>query len=81
MSMNVSSIEMFNILRAKLGDNEARILTEYIEEKVEKSIEKEKAHIASKKDLIEVKVELIKWMFGFWVTLVLLIISTMFLKP
>ena len=38
----ISSIEMFNILKMKLGEKEAKALTEYVESRVEKSIEKEK---------------------------------------
>lgn len=33
-----------------------------------------------KQELQKFKLDLIKWMFGFWVTLVLLIIGSFFLK-
>ena len=32
----ISSIEMYNILKVKIGESEAKALTEYIETKVEK---------------------------------------------
>ena len=70
----ISSIEMYNILKGKLGESEAKALTEYVENKVEKSIEKEKDVLATKEDLykLEVKIsasksEIIKWMFIFWI--------------
>ena len=70
----ISSVDMFNLLKGKLGESEAKALTEYIETKVEKSIEKEKDVLASKADIykIEIKIsetksEIIKWMFVFWI--------------
>ena len=70
----ISSIEMFNILKVKLGEKEAKALTEYVESRVEKSFEKEKNRLATKEDILEIKVEMkeqkseiIKWMFIFWI--------------
>ena len=70
----ISSIEMFNILKMKLGEKEAKALTEYVESRVEKSIEKEKNVLATKEDIYklevkmsEMKSEIIKWMFIFWI--------------
>lgn len=70
----ITSIEMYNILKVKLGENEAKALTEYVETKVEKSLEKERDILATKEDIykIEVKLtdtksEIIKWMFIFWI--------------
>ena len=70
----ISSIEMYNILKVKIGESEAKALTEYVETKVEKSLEKEKDILATKEDiykievkLAETKSEIIKWMFIFWV--------------
>ena len=63
----ISSIEMYNILKAKLGEAEAKALTEYVESKVENSIKKEKDVLATKLDLSETKSEIIKWMFIFWI--------------
>ena len=42
-------------------------MTEYVESKVEKSIDKEKDILATKVDLAEVKADIIKWMFIFWI--------------
>lgn len=70
----ISSIEMYNILKAKLGEAEAKALTEYVESKVENSIKKEKDVLTTKEDLYklevklsETKSEIIKWMFIFWI--------------
>ena len=63
----ISNIEKYNILKVKLGEKEAKALTEYVESKVENSIKKEKDVLATKLDLSETKSEIIKWMFIFWV--------------
>ena len=70
----ISSIEMYNILKVKLGEKEAKALTEYVESKVKNSIKKEKDVLTTKEDLFklevklsETKSEIIKWMFIFWV--------------
>ncbi len=65
---------MYNILKVKLGESEAKALTEYVETKVEKSLEKERDILTTKEDiykievkLAETKSEIIKWMFIFWI--------------
>ncbi len=63
----ISSIEMYNILNGKLGESEAKALTEYIENKIEHSFEKQKDVLATKVDLAESKSDIIKWMFIFWI--------------
>ncbi|MVN21107.1 hypothetical protein [Mucilaginibacter arboris] len=76
--MQVSEIELFRILKDKVGEEEAKTLTEYIETKVEKQFEIKKDVLATKQDLAELKgeirlemanhkAEIIKWMFIFWV--------------
>lgn len=39
-TMVLSAIDLYNILRTKIGDNEAKVLAEYIETKVETSFKK-----------------------------------------
>ena len=72
----VSSIQLYDLLRIKIGETEAKTLTEYIEVKVKDSFEQEKNNLASKEDVyvlkkdiaqlrIEIansKSELLKWM-------------------
>jgi hypothetical protein len=38
----ISTIERYNILKGKLGENEAKSLTEYVESKVEKNFSERK---------------------------------------
>jgi hypothetical protein len=63
----ISTIEMYNILKGKLGENEAKALTEYVESKVEKTFDKEKDVLSTKEDLANAKSDIIKWMFIFWI--------------
>lgn len=63
----ISTIEMYNILKGKLGETEAKALTEYVESKVEKTFDKEKDVLATKEDLANAKSDIIKWMFIFWI--------------
>lgn len=76
--MQVAEIELYEILKTKLGEKEAKTLVEYIEAKVDKKLEEKKDILATKEDLANLKTELmiqiektrsdiIKWMFLFWI--------------
>ena len=72
----ISSMQLYDHLRIKIGETEAKTLTEYIEVKVKDSFEQEKNNLATKEDVyvlkedlaqlrIEIansKSELLKWM-------------------
>jgi len=67
--MLVSEIELFNLLKTKIGEQEAKVLVEYVETKVEKSIAERTTTLATKEDtarietkIAEPKAELLKWM-------------------
>ncbi len=55
------------MLKEKLGETEARSLVEYVESKVEKEFDSKKDTLATKADLADVRSDVIKWMFIFWV--------------
>lgn len=79
--MQVAEIELYEILKAKVGEKEAKTLVEYIEAKVEKKFEEKKDTLATKEDIHNLKIEIeeirtdmqkmkaeiIKWMFLFWI--------------
>lgn len=76
--MQVAEIELYELLKEKVGDKEAKTLVEYIEAKVEKKFDEKKDMLAGKEDLANLKAELmvqiektrsdiIKWMFLFWI--------------
>ena len=61
--MHITSIELFELLKPKLGDKEARSLVYFVETKAEEAINAKKDVFLTKED----KVDMIKWMFIFWV--------------
>ena len=91
--MTVTTLDLYNILRSKIGEAEAKTLVEFIEQKVTNQIENEVSGLASKADLkseiakLDVKIEktkseIIKWMFIFWAgqTGIMVGILALFLK-
>lgn len=72
--MHVAEIELYEILKSKIGEKEAKVLVEYIEAKVEKKLDEKKDILATKQDIAMVKIDIeksradiIKWMFLFWI--------------
>jgi len=65
--MTITEIDLYNILRSKIGEHEAKSLVEFVESNVEKKLEEKKDSFATKSDLQAIKAEMIKWMFIFWV--------------
>lgn len=53
--MQVAEIELYEILKPKVGEKEAKTLVEYIETKVEKKFEEKKDILATKQDISAVK--------------------------
>jgi predicted Holliday junction resolvase-like endonuclease len=75
--MIVSEIKLFEMLKAKLGQQEAEAFVEILENKVDRKFDEAKQTLATKEDLAKVegrletklaetKSEIIKWMFIFW---------------
>ena len=65
--MIVSEIKLYELLKSKIGEQEAEAFVEILENRVDKKFEESKVHLATKTDLAEVKSDIIKWMFIFWV--------------
>lgn len=66
-TLPVTEIELYEILKTKLGDKEAKSLVEYVESRVEKKLAEKKDILATKEDLANLKADIIKWMFLFWI--------------
>ena len=80
--MEITSIDLFNVLKEKIGEQQAKSLTEYIEVKVEQKFESQKQMLATKEDvknleikLAETKSDLLKWVFAMFVSLALMIVG------
>jgi demethoxyubiquinone hydroxylase (CLK1/Coq7/Cat5 family) len=67
MDISMTEIELYEILKSKVGEKEARSLVEYVETRVEKKLAEKKDVLATKEDLANLKADIIKWMFLFWI--------------
>ena len=65
--MQVAEIELYGILKEKVGEKEAKTLVEYIETKADKKLAEKQDILATKADLANMKADIIKWMFLFWI--------------
>jgi hypothetical protein len=61
--MSVLELKVYEIFKNKLGEDEAAAVMEFIDIKTEEKINSKKDIFLTKDD----KVDLIKWMVGFWI--------------
>ena len=61
--MSAIELQVYEILKSKLGEQEATKVIEYFDQKAEEKINQKKELFLTKDD----KVDLIKWMFAFWI--------------
>ena len=72
---------LFDIVNRNFkSEADARMFVTEIDTLITAQSKEETKELATKKDLDLVKYDLIKWMFSFWVTLILLILGAFFLK-
>lgn len=65
--MSLLEVKAYEIFKNKLGEKEAETLIEYFDSKTDKKITEKKDLFATKEDLANLKAEIIKWMFIFWI--------------
>jgi len=76
--MSVDTLKIYEILSASLPENQAKAVAKAINEAIEADTERKKDILATKNDLANlraelkedianVKAEIIKWMFIFWI--------------
>ncbi len=56
----ITEIELFTSLKDKLGEQQAKLITEYIDQRINDSASREKDRLATKVDLAELKADLTK---------------------
>lgn len=78
--MNISITQLYSLLSEKLDKDTAENLTAYIEAKIDKTVVDKTNHLASKEDLANTKIDMIKWFVGLFITLALMIIGLYFKK-
>jgi len=95
--MQVSEIDLYELLKGKLGEKEAKAVVGHIAIVVNNKYEEKKGGLvtiedksklltkddaykifATKEDLANVKVDIIRWIFAFWITLTLAIVGLYF---
>ncbi len=76
--MIVSEIELFEALAKELGREKAKSLVEYVEHKVDKRLEERTNVFATKEDIANAKVEILRWTFGFFIVIMLAILGLYF---
>jgi hypothetical protein len=65
--MSFTYIQLFQILKAKLGEQEAEQLVSYVKAEVKSEFENKREILSTKEDLANSKADIIKWMFIFWI--------------
>ncbi len=85
--MSISEVSLYKALRLKLGDDTASELVEFVKSELETELSKKSDTFLVKQDKIDLiekmnkdKIDLIKWMFGFWITIILTLIADLFIK-
>lgn len=67
----MSTLEIYELLKPRLGDKESKALVEFVQETSRSNLEDRlrdaRESMATKADLANLKAELLKWMFLFWV--------------
>ncbi|HEY5390979.1 MAG TPA: hypothetical protein VIJ57_02600, partial [Hanamia sp.] len=56
-TLNISDIQLFNLLKGKFGEKEAEQFVSLIKEKVEETFENKKSTLATKDDITELKIK------------------------
>ena len=76
--MVVSEIELYELLKAKIGNREAGAFVEILEKRVDKKFDEAKQILATKEDVTQSKLDMVKWMVGFWLAQMAAIIGLYF---
>jgi hypothetical protein len=71
----ISLTSLYDMLASKLGKETARDLTTFIENKINSEMENKSKILATKEDLAKVKFDILKWLFAFWITIILMLIG------
>ncbi|HEX8462861.1 MAG TPA: hypothetical protein VF623_15615 [Segetibacter sp.] len=89
MNISTTDIQLFQILKQRLGDKEAEALVSFVDSKLKENNETNLKVLATKEDIAklegrlevkiaEVKADMIKWMFIFWTGSIITTLGGMF---
>lgn len=91
MVITTTDIQLFQILKQKVGEKEAEALVNFVDSKIKEGNETNLKVLATKEDIAklkgdlevkitETKVETMRWMFGIFLALMLAIVGLYFKK-
>ena len=69
--MAITEIQLYTALKQKLGEAEAQNLVEFVKSEINDELAAKTMYLASKEDLANAKVDIIRWVFGFFVVIIL----------
>lgn len=85
--MKAIELKVYEILKNRFSEKEAETFIEYFDAKTIEKIEDRKDIFLTKNDKIDLiekmnkdKIDLIKWMFGFWITIIIMLLVNFFFK-
>lgn len=76
--MNITITQLYQSLSKKVGNETAEELTSFITQDISEKIEQKTSSLATKEDLANAKVDMIKWYVGLFIVLALMIIGLYF---
>ncbi|ODS33772.1 MAG: hypothetical protein SCARUB_01129 [Candidatus Scalindua rubra] len=65
--MHVDAINLIDILEQKFEKDHAKVIARAIDEAISESVKQQSTILTTKEDLANLKAEIIKWMFIFWI--------------
>jgi hypothetical protein len=81
------NLKVYEILKNHFSEKEAETFIEYFDAKTIEKIDDKKDVFLTKNDKIDLiekmnkdKIDLIKWMFGFWITIIVMLLVNFFIK-
>ena len=83
MVITTTDIQLFQILKQKIGEQEAEALVTFVDAKIKETNEANLKILSTKEDIANLKSEMLKWMIGLFVPLYLTtigLIITLLLK-
>jgi len=75
MVITTTDIQLFQILKQKIGEQEAEALVTFVDAKIKETNEANLKILSTKEDIANLKSEMLKWMIGLFVPLYLTIIG------
>ena len=65
--MQITSIELYDMLKPKLGEKEAGSLVRFVETHADDALQNKMDVLATKVQVADMRTDIIKWMFIFWI--------------